>query len=396
MARIAVTDGDERAALAITRSLGMAGHSIVVLSRSGRSISGVSRFAELERKTRDPLAAPEAFFSEVASYVEQTGVDVLIPVTEASLLAILPRADSLHCILPFPDFETFQQASDKVWVARAARELGIAVPEQVEVPAPDWGGDLPADAARLFVLKPFRSVAGGRKLSVSYAPGGEALRASLTNLPAEAFPLLVQQRILGPGAGVFLLVWDGEVRAVFGHRRVREKPPSGGVSVVRESARVDQGLIEAAARLLERLGWTGVAMVEFKIDQETHVPYLMEINGRFWGSLQLAVDSGVDFPRLLLDAAFGGGNTELPCYPEGVRCRWLLGDLDQLLLRMRRSPSELNLPPGSPGRISALGDFIRDFRPSTHLEVLRGDDMRPFLREISLWLAALWRERRPR
>ena len=38
-------------------------------------------------------------------------------------------------------------------------------------------------------------------------------------------------------------------------------------------------------------------MVEFKHDERDGVPKLMEINGRFWGSLQLAIDAGVDFPR---------------------------------------------------------------------------------------------------
>ncbi len=46
-------------------------------------------------------------------------------------------------------------------------------------------------------------------------------------------------------------------------------------------------------------------MVEFKADARTGTPYLMEINGRFWGSLQLAIDAGVDFPAILVAAALG-------------------------------------------------------------------------------------------
>ena len=47
--------------------------------------------------------------------------------------------------------------------------------------------------------------------------------------------------------------------------------------------------------LLDELNWHGVAMVEFKVTEDG-TPYLMEINTRFWGSLQLAIDAGVDFP----------------------------------------------------------------------------------------------------
>ncbi len=384
--RVLVTDGEQRAALAITRSLGRAGCRVRVVSRSGRSLAGASRHAGGDYALPDPLTDPRSFAEGLEDTVRASGAEVLIPVTEPSLLAALPLRDAFDCLLPFPDIQRFRQASDKGEVARLAREVGIAVPEQVEVPGRDWEGDLPGEPGASYVLKPSRSVEGGRKLGVSYSRGGGELRRAVESLPDQAFPLLVQQRILGPGAGVFLLLWDGEPRATFGHRRIREKPPSGGVSVVRESALVDSALADSAARLLRRLEWQGVAMVEFKIDRDAGTPYLMEINGRFWGSLQLAIDAGVDFPRLLLEAATGSPSSPAPTYRPGVRCRWLLGDLDQLLVRLRKSPEELNLPPGMPGRGRAVAEFLRDFFPPNRLEVFRFRDPRPFFRESRLWL----------
>ena len=44
-------------------------------------------------------------------------------------------------------------------------------------------------------------------------------------------------------------------------------------------------------------------MVEFKVDPRDGIPKLMEVNPRFWGSLQLAIVSGVDFPYLILKMA---------------------------------------------------------------------------------------------
>lgn len=394
--RIVVTDGEERASLAITRSLGRAGHRIHVTSGSGRCLAGASTFARGDHEISGPLADPEAYAKRLQEIVGVTEADVLVPVTEASLLAALPHREAFGCIVPFPDLETFRRASDKGEVARLAREVGIAVPDQVEVTGRNGAGELPDDPDRSYVLKPSRSVEGGRKLGVSYGRGGEELRRAVAGLPEQAFPLLVQERIVGPGAGVFLLLWDGEVRAVFGHRRIREKPPSGGVSVVRESVPVDPSLADAAARLLRKLGWGGVAMVEFKVDQATGTPYVMEINGRFWGSLQLAVDAGVDFPRLLVEAATGSGPTPsgegpsadpgVPTYRSGVRLRWLLGDLDQLLARLLKSPSQLDLPPGTPGRLKATLAFFVDFLPPNRLEVLRLRDPRPFARELAGWV----------
>jgi predicted ATP-grasp superfamily ATP-dependent carboligase len=89
----------------------------------------------------------------------------------------------------------------------------------------------------------------------------------------------------------------GELHSAFQHRRVREMPLSGGGSTCRIAEPVDERLLAYATSLLEDLSWTGVAMVEFKTGPAGD--YLMEINGRFWGSLALAVSAGVDFPRLL-------------------------------------------------------------------------------------------------
>ena len=81
-------------------------------------------------------------------------------------------------------------------------------------------------------------------------------------------------------------------------------------------------------------------MVEFKQDERDGLPKLMEINGRFWGSLQLAIDAGVDFPALLLQPPDALPSTPLP-YRVGVRNRWFWGDVDSLLVsavrRLRRA-----------------------------------------------------------
>ena len=82
-------------------------------------------------------------------------------------------------------------------------------------------------------------------------------------------------------------------------------------------------------------------MLEYKQDHRSGVPFLMEVNGRFWGSLQLAVDAGVDFPYLCCQLALGQAPDVPASYTVGVRSRWLLGDLDHLLLRVFHSDRDL-------------------------------------------------------
>ena len=66
------------------------------------------------------------------------------------------------------------------------------------------------------------------------------------------------------------------------------------------------------------------------------------------------LDAGVDFPSLLVARACGQRVFGPRAYKLGVRSRWEWGGVDYLLVRLRRSDTELSLPPGSPGRARAV------------------------------------------
>jgi predicted ATP-grasp superfamily ATP-dependent carboligase len=387
--RVLVTDGEQRSALAIVRSLGRAGHHVEVTSRSGRSLAGASRYSRNDHAVPDALEQPVQFGESILALCEQRAVGALMPVTEASLRVLLPLKTRLSgVLLPFPPDDTFSRVSDKEAILAAAAELGVAVPEQTTIVRRDSDADLPIEYP--VVLKPWVSVVRegkrNRKLGVVHVDNPAGLEGALAGLPDAAFPVLAQRRIVGPGVGIFLLRWNGRTIASFAHRRIREKPPAGGVSVYRESVTVPVAWVEQSERLLESVGWSGVAMVEFKVDEASGRPILMEINGRFWGSLQLAVDAGVDFPRLLLDASSGEVPRVPPAYRTGVRLRWELGDVDHLIARLRNSNSDLHLPESSPTRVQTILDVAQPWRPGDRLEVFRASDPRPFLREVAYWI----------
>jgi len=388
--RILVTDADERAALTLVRAFGKRGHEVELLAPHKRPLAAASRYCRRLHVGPSPLDPPP-FVDCVSVLVRDRGIEVVLPVTEAAALALLPPPirDRLRpAVVPFPDFDRFRAVCDKGAVLHAAADEGVSVPEQLVIA----GRRIPeGDRERLrfpLVVKPTRSVGGSGnrrlKFTVSHADDPAELEGILERLPPEGYPVLLQRRVLGPGLGVFLLVWDGEVRAEFGHRRLREKPPAGGVSVYSESTPLDPGLRDQSVRLLQRLGWQGVAMLEYKLEEESGTPYLMEINGRFWGSLQLALDAGVDFPNLLLDC-FAGRAFDPPRFQTGVRLRWWWGDVDHLLARLRHSRRTLHLTSDARGRGRVIADFLK-LRPSDCWETWRRDDPRPFVRESMRWL----------
>jgi predicted ATP-grasp superfamily ATP-dependent carboligase len=390
-----VTDGGERSALAVTRSLGRRGFSVVVGADRGASLAAASRYCARRTVYPSPHDDPQGFREFLLAFVARERIDVVMPITDVTTRVVAAEQDALrrHSAVAVPPLHAFETVTDKARLLEHAAGLGIPVPSTLVV-------DDRAHLRRIVravrfpaVVKPFRSrISTGTEwlgTSVHYAETRAELEALYERHDYLArYPSLIQARIVGPGVGLFALFDHGRLVTAFAHRRLREKPPSGGVSVLRESVVPDQRLVDHANRLLAPLGWHGVAMVEYKRDGRTGEPFLMEVNGRFWGSLQLAIDAGVDFPLLACQLARGVAPDVPAAYRVGVKSRWLLGDLDHLLLRLFRRNRDLRLPAGAPSRLRTLVEFSKCFDRDLKYEVLRRDDLRPFLREATDYAAA--------
>ncbi len=392
MGRILITDGTERAALAVARTLVAGGHEVHVAAARRFSLAGVSRGVHHCPLTTDPYADSVAYAAELGEMIVARGIEVLLPITDVSVEAALEHRHLLprEVALPLPDLATYRRASDKLQLLDLARAAGFGVPETVVL---DSAADSGACADDLFpaVVKPHRSVVtvdGGRcAVGVTFVRDAVECRRALARLPPAAFPVLLQRRVSGAGEGLFVLRWGGRTVALFAHRRLREKPPAGGVSVYRESIPPDAHLLRAGERLLEALDWNGLAMIECKRDGTTGRHTIMEVNGRFWGSLQLAIDAGVDFPALLVRCALGQDppSPNRVGYRVGVRSRWFWGDVDHLYLRLTRSAADLELADRDVSRLRAVLRFLA-FRPGRdRCEVWRWRDPAPFLLETLQW-----------
>jgi len=262
------------------------------------------------------------------------------------------------------------------------------VPETVLV---STAAEARAAAPRLgwpLVLKPVASRIvrdeAVERYEVSYVNDLAALDARMAPLEGQT-SVLLQQYHAGEGHGVELLCAGGEPLAVFQHRRLHEVPITGGASALRESVPVDPVLLDHSLRLLRELRWTGLAMVEFRVGPAG--PVLMEINGRVWGSLPLAVKSGVDFPAKLVQLylgaeAFGTAGAVNGGAPRiGVRSRNIGLELVWIASVLRKDRRYPFLP--APSRAEGLRAALRLPHPADGFDVLDRDDPRPGLAELA-------------
>ena len=394
-AHVLVTDGDERAALAVTRGLGIVGIPVIVGAENETSLAGASRYCVKKWRYPSPLVDPGNFIESIKKAIQVNDISKVIAVTDSTTQVLADTKDELGSVAStIPSPGPYNAVSDKYRLMQLAKQLDIPIPDTVFVP----DGNLGRMADRILqyplVVKPGRSLLqmDGKwiKTSVHFISTREELVELYRGTPYLQNPSLIQERIEGKGEGIFGLFDHGRPCALFAHRRIREKPPAGGVSVLRESVALPKPMTDYAVRLLEHVKWHGVAMVEFKTDRRSGIPMLMEVNGRFWGSLQLAIDAGLNFPSLLHKLANGGQVTMLEnSYRIGTKSRWLLGDLDHLILRMTKSNKELNLSADAPSRFHYLMDFFKFFQSDLHYEVERWKDMGPSFVEYGVWLRHL-------
>ena len=182
---------------------------------------------------------------------------------------------------------------------------------------------------------------------------------------------IIQQYQKGVGFGVSMLFNQGKLRAKFTHKRIREKAFTGGPSTLRVSTRFAI-LEEYAERLLSEVDFHGVAMVEFKHNDQTGESWFLEVNPRFWGSLGLAIQSGVDFPYLLYKMAVNGDISPQLDYKVGLTMKWIGGDILSIVDYFKRTHS-----------MYAIKEI---FRKVDGYDDLSWDDPLPFAAEIFLHL----------
>lgn len=393
---VLVTDGETRSSLAVTRSLGRAGCHVIVVGCRKRNLASCSRYCGKQYSVPSPLKKPWGFLESIQSIVKREKVQVIYPMTEPSIMVLAENRDKFpsHAILAAPDIQKVRAVFDKIAVFRLAKELNVAIPQTVFVKNRDdfeQKKDLLPDFP--VVVKPCMSRipigSGFLNTNVRYALDEKDLESIYGSERVFAeFPSLIQEKIVGEGTGLFTLFDKNRHLALFAHKRLLEKPPSGGVSVVCQSVPLDEEMVKYSAKLLCAVEWEGVAMVEFKRDVRDGRPKLMEINGRFWGSLQLAISSGVNFPIHLMRYLMGGDDETLfDSYIVGLKMKWILGILDHFLIRLR---SKTKKKPSSicSSLIRIALDPSRICRERSVYDVFDPQDIKPFLCELREYVLA--------
>ncbi|WP_053975392.1 ATP-grasp domain-containing protein [Mangrovimonas xylaniphaga] len=294
MLSILIPDGESSLLLYVVNGLSQVkGINIYVMSnkkyipmRLSRHIKNFSFYP----KTENELDWIENINQEIKEYK----IDVLLPIYESGIETIIKFRGKLIseklCLLP--SIVDFTKAKNK-WML--ARHLLIN-----DLPYPETALFLMEEKFRInklkfpLIVKPVEGRGGGEGVFL-FNTKDELEYYFLNNNFTNS--QIVQEYVKGYDIGCSVLCKSGDILAFTIQKCTMPNTnpfrPLLGVKFV-----YDENLYRIVKKMMESLNWSGVAHVDLRYDIEAKVYKVIEVNTRFWGSLDASLTAGINFPYL--------------------------------------------------------------------------------------------------
>lgn len=365
--KVLLTDGSHKNTLAIMRYLGKLNFKIDILHHK-KSAPAYSKFCNqliICPNVNDEIA----YFDFVLYLVKNNSYDILIPVGVKPVEIFSKRLELLKQFvkIEIPEYNILKVALDKKLTFQFAEENNIPHPKTIYPNNIEEAIILSEKLNFPVIIK--SSNESVLKFPTIYIENKNQLIKELENLVEKekeqvinSFPL-VQERIFGSGFGFFAIYQNGKCKRIFMHKRLRENPVSGGISTCAKSF-YDTKLLEIGKNILDKLNWHGQAMVEFKQDEKTGEFKLIEINPKFWGSLELCLSAGMNFPLSLCEMAQGQELEYIDNYNKNRKFLWIVASNGELY-RLFQKPSDFFIVIGNWMSFNSRSDFwLSDPKPT--------------------------------
>lgn len=382
--KVLITNAEARNGLALTRALGRMGVAVETASYAKHAQAFYSKYSHKHHIYHNPADDTKQCAMDLLKLVRVERYDALFPVGTdvATTIACMKSEFSRYTSIPFPGKDKMLKAHDKWEAYKMAKRVGIPVPETHLLTSLNTTRKLAnhLDFPKIIKIRRGSGITNGLRYANNpseFIMYYNELTSKVDNPPSTEYSNPIAQEIVpGDIYDVPVLLKDGEIRASLVMKRIHQLPPSKGGGVYNITIR-DDVIRGAGEKLMEAYGWDGIAMVEFKKDEHTGEYKLLEINPKFWGTSDLAIEAGINFPYLALKMLKKGDISPQLTYRVGLKYRWIFPE-EVLYILM----SEHKL-------INAL-DLIKlnPFDTKTNIWIR---DPLPNLRQLITTLAAVYR-----
>ncbi|WP_182870599.1 carboxylate--amine ligase [Stieleria mannarensis] len=346
--------GDSQVGLWMLRSLAQNGLTVYAVCKSSEGQAAHSRYCSgaWALDQGDDAATPA---EQVVRLAKELEVGSVMPISEAFHASLIQIRDQLEPEIHLfsPSAESFEKATDKEYLHNLCLELGVPVAKGMRLDKLIASGH---DTLKFpLVLRTCRqnSDEGQAPWKAAYARDAAELQRLCDEVRDCPQNVIVQEYHSGVEDHVHMLMHRGDLFMVGEYIGEYHSPLAGGVTVQRVSC-YHERVVKDAVRLLQTLGWDGVATCQFHYDIETDEYIFLEINPRMCGGQPTVIMAGFHSPFLLWQSHFEPEKMRKTGYRKGLRTRILGGSANWMLAMIRGD----ELPPDQQ-RLSTFGTLMR-------------------------------------
>jgi predicted ATP-grasp superfamily ATP-dependent carboligase len=326
--KVLVTLGWFRSTWAIARNLALNGCEVHVGGMERRNMTNSSKYIKGSLIYRDFRKYPEKFIEDIGNYLKKMEIGTYIPSHEEILVVAkyihrLPTDVKLH----IASYDKIYKLHNKKTSTMYVEKLGIPIPKTFYINSYDQLDEISnCDIKNLIIKQQDCNGAHGISLVENDKFFTEKYKEYTEEHDLQSELPIIQEIAPGNIYAVSSLAHEGEIITCFVRKNIREKYHFGGPSTKCQSVHYDK-LVEYSTKILESIDYTGVAMIEFIVDEKTNNIYFLEVNVRYWGTISHDLDCGIDFPLYQFYLANDIEFEAVTDYEDGKISRWIVGDI---------------------------------------------------------------------
>jgi predicted ATP-grasp superfamily ATP-dependent carboligase len=331
---ILIFDGLARSGLAVAKALKQTGEFNIHIATKSISLGEIFK-ATLNFPLIDSVNILKKDFSDssfadcLIEIIKKRKIDIIIPIG-SSIVYISKIKNYLERFskVLVEDYDKLILFHDKSKTIHMAKELNIPHPFTL---FPNCLIDIKSFAFKIKYPVVLKARKGMGADGVWYARTASELIDMYTRvtrrekagdgLVRDCSQPIVQEYIPGELHDVAAFCVNGEMKLGLTQQRLVTKPLSGGAGIVNVTTKNEQ-LLQHARKIIDKIKWDGVMLIDFKIDSRDGKPKLLEINPRFWGTTWLTIQAGFNYPYYLVLQKLGRSMVLPKNYRVDLYCRW--------------------------------------------------------------------------
>ncbi|WP_253904236.1 ATP-grasp domain-containing protein [Arthrobacter sp. Br18] len=328
-----VSTGRDRGALAAARSLRRDGWYVGVGTPDSGGMLAASRACDARHLVPRARHDGAGFVAGVREAVEAGGYDVVFGGGDDWMAALAAYRSQIPTLVAHPESDVVEAALDKVRLAYSAAKVGLAAPvtkPATEQAMREWQGPVVVKCREHWSPGQTRP----HRIEAKLFPGITAAQKQIDRIRQAGAEPVLQQVIHGSLGALIGVFSGGRLSGRTQQVSTRLWPTPNGASARAETIPVDEELARRTEALLSELGWHGLVELQF-LTGEDGVPHLIDLNGRFFGSMALANTARPGLTDAWGRLAMGESVDHLDDAETGVRYTWLAGDLRRARVERR-------------------------------------------------------------